>query len=64
MYNFRTLSDAKMEQWIPKEAFGKPEVKLGASIDYILQVEDGVLPITYEDTTIDYFGNVIHEIKK
>ena len=63
MYNFRTLSDAKMEQWIPKEAFRKPEVKLGASIDYILQVEDGVLPITYEDTTIDYFGNVIHEIK-
>lgn len=63
LFELQKLTSAKLTQFEPKDAFRLIDIKLGATLDNVLTIHDGVLPFVHDDVTYEFEGNINHETK-
>lgn len=63
MYELQKKTSATLSQFEPREAFRIKELKLGATLDNVLTIENGILELEYDGFTYEFSGNVNHETK-
>lgn len=63
LHELQKKTTAHLTQFEPQDAFRLKDVKLGATLDNVISIEGGVLPLEHDGIFYEFEGDINHETK-